>query len=654
MCGIGGVIAPGFSRERLVEFATKMSEPIFHRGPDDVGHWFEEQSGLLLVHRRLAIQDLSPAGHQPMKSRDGRFTIVFNGEIYNFKELASELSKQGFIFRGGSDTEVMLAAFEHWGVLEAIKKFVGMFAFALYDSRTQELVLCRDRFGEKPLYFGWVDKRFVFASELKSIQAIAENSIALDKRALSSFFRFGYVPAPFSIYQNIYKLMSGSVFVIDIRRFQLDQPFSPFPDSSSVSPSKYWNLKDVVHAAKTKIITTDAEAVEQLDELLRSTIKNQCISDVPIGALLSGGVDSTTVAAVMQSVNSNPINTFTIGFKEKEFDEAPYARQIADYLKTNHHELYVSGRDGLDLIPTLSRIWDEPYADSSQIPALLVSRMAKSQVTVCLSGDGGDELFCGYNRYTDTDAVWNRIKQLPMPIRKMVASGIDGVPVNAWDRGYGFVKSLVGGPTQANFGAKLQKLAELMRTKSKDDAYRFLVSYWQNPESIAQSAECESIMERIPDPKAGSFIENAMFWDQLGYLPDDNLVKGDRSSMASSLELRLPLLDHRIAEFSWRLPLHMKCRNGTTKWALRQVLYKYVPAPMIERPKMGFSVPIKDWLRGPLREWADSLLTAEVLESSGLSASVIRSAWKEHCDGVRDHSNRLWTVLMYEAWLQGK
>lgn len=644
-------MARGLAGDGLRQVARHLSGAIVHRGPDGAGEWIDDRMSVALVHRRLAIQDLSPAGHQPMSSGSGRYQIVFNGEIYNFKSLAAELAKAGFSFRGGSDTEVMLAAFEHWGVESSIKRFVGMFAFALYDSREKTLLLCRDRIGEKPLYYGWTRKGFLFSSELKSIRAAVAGELRQDDSALAAYLRFGYVPSPHSIYAGIYKLVPGTTLVIDVANGSSADGFSPYADSAPFSPRKYWSVLAVAQQGLQNPVRNEDEAIAELDGLLRSAVGDQCIADVPIGAFLSGGVDSTLVASIMQAVNARPIDTFTIGFSEKEFDEAPYARKIAQHLGTSHHEFYISANDCLDLIPQLPIIWDEPFADSSQMPALMVARMARTAVTVCLSGDGGDEMFCGYNRYISTERLWSRFGKVPRPLRTLLGKGLGTISPPTLDKLYRVIMRLQNDSrTQANVGVKVHKLAESLQLESIDDVYRYLLSYWNDVKQLLAAAEAPSAMDQLPAPRLPHFIDNAMLWDQVGYLPDDNLVKGDRSSMAVGMELRLPLLDHRVIEYSWRLPLEMKNKQGVSKAVLRQLLYRYVPRELIERPKMGFSVPIGAWLKGPLRDWSESLLSKEALEASGLSASPIRAGWFEHCEGTRDHSNQLWTILMYQMW----
>jgi asparagine synthase (glutamine-hydrolysing) len=656
MCGIAGIIAPtGWSQQALQEAASDMAATMYHRGPDAQGVWVDPQQPLALAHRRLSIQDLSSAGHQPMISASGRFHIVFNGEIYNFQILADELRQCGHRFRSHSDTEVLLAAMEEWGIEATLVRSRGMFAFAVWDKHLRELILCRDRMGEKPLFFGWLENCFVFASELKALHSVFHTVLTVDNDALAAFFRFGYVPTPYSIYRNVFKLFPGTCLRVPVAPLPAVSAFHPLPGKALLSPQPYWQVETIARHGIANPILDENEAIEQLDLLLRDTITLQRMADVPLGAFLSGGVDSSLVVAVMQTVSDKPISTFTIGFKEKEFDEAPYARAIARHIGSEHYEYNISANDGLALIEDLPRYWDEPFADSSQISSLLVAKMARQKVTVCLTGDGGDELFCGYNRYFASVKVWSIQKQLPYCLRQIIGKAIAAIPPHAWQSTYALLKRFSGNsPTQANVGMKIHKLAGMMQKASMYAAYRDLMSYWQEPGDILGNIrEAASIMDRQSNPELGHFIHDAMYWDQLGYLIDDNLVKGDRASMAFSLEARMPLLDHRIVELSWRLPLSMKYRDGQSKWLLRQVLYRYVPKALIDRPKMGFSVPIRDWLKGPLKNWAGDLLNSNSAMASGmLKQQTIQQVWRQHLNGSHDHSNKLWTLCMWLTWLE--
>ena len=658
MCGIAGIIAPThINYQTLMEIVGAMANTLLHRGPDAHGVWVDPQYSVALSHRRLSIQDLSSAGNQPMSSAGERFHIVFNGEIYNFKTLAEELRQLGHQFRGHSDTEVLLAAMEEWGIEVTLKRSRGMFAMAVWDRQSRELILCRDRLGEKPLFFGWVNKYFAFASELKALKKVFNGALIIDNDALAAYFRYGYVPTPHSIYKNIFKLLPGTYLRIPLIPLPAASGFNPLPDKNILSPQHYWDVETIARQGLANLILDEHEAVELLDSLLRDAISQQKIADVPIGAFLSGGVDSSLVAAVMQAIADKPITTFTIGFKEKEFDEAPYARAVAKHIGSDHQEYYVSANDGLALVEDIPRYWDEPFADSSQIPSLFVAKMARQKVTVCLTGDGGDELFCGYNRYFASAHFWSLQQHVPYFLRKIAGETIAMISPRVWQGSYLFYKRLMhDNRTQANVGLKIHKLAGLICMSSKYEAYRYLMSYWQEPGDIMKyTREVSSVLDRESSPMLGNFIHDAMYWDQLGYLIDDNLVKGDRSSMAYSLETRLPLLDHRIVEFSWRLPLAMKYRNGKSKWLLRQVLDRYVPKSLIERPKMGFTVPVGEWLRGPLKVWAGDLLHSERSIGAGVLNEVnIQRVWKEHQNGSHDHSNKLWTLCMWLAWVEQK
>jgi len=653
MCGIVGFFTNfGLSKDQLRSKICAMNDTLVHRGPDDSGIWVDMALSIALGHRRLAIQDLSPTGQQPMMSSSGRFHIVFNGEIYNFKEIQHDLIGRGYQFRGSSDTEVLLASVEEWGIELALKKSRGMFAIAIWDQKERELILARDRMGEKPLFYGWIEGAFVFASELKAIRKIFSISMEIDPAATAAFFRFGYVPSPHCIYKNFFKLVPGTYLRISLSQLSTLSDFNPLSDNGFFCPQAYWTLQKSVNDGLLNPILDEQEAITQFDSLLQNTLSLHQISDVPLGAFLSGGIDSSLICAVLQAISKSPVKTFTIGFKEKEFDEAPYARSIANYLGTDHHEYYVSASDGLDLIPEISKYWDEPFADVSQIPSLMVARIARQDVTVCLTGDGGDELFCGYNRYFANAALWSMINKIPLQLRRLAGKSLSLFPPRVWQNVYDLSKKLVGSyRTQANVGLKVQKLAKIMQMRSEKDAYLYLMSVWDNPKQLLMhTQESSSVFDRQPTPGLGHFIHDAMCWDQLGYLVDDNLVKGDRSSMAASLETRLPLLDHRIVEFSWRLPLAMKYRRGQSKWLLRQVLYKYVPKELIERPKMGFSVPISDWLRGELRDWAGDLMHSYCCNEKLENKSVLQKIWREHMLGINDHGNKLWILLTWINW----
>jgi asparagine synthase (glutamine-hydrolysing) len=657
MCGIAGIIEATSSIESLTAKGEAMVDTLIHRGPDGGGTWVDEIHGLVLGHRRLSIQDVSTFGKQPMLSASDRYVIVFNGEIYNFKEISADLSARGHQFSGHSDTEVLLAAIEEWGLIEAVNQFVGMFAFALWDRKNKIIHLCRDRLGEKPLYYGWLGGVFYFASELKAIKKVVSSDLlSIDPDGLANFLKYGYVSAPYSIYRNINKLMPGTILSIPAATNFSQVQYSQWPDTSEISPKTYWSVLNSVNSGRSALIRNEAEAVEQLDTLLRRTIRQQMIADVKIGTFLSGGIDSTIVSAIAQQESSENVRTYTIGFTEKEYDESVYAEKIARHLGTDHLTMHVTPNDALQVVPDLASIYDEPFSDSSQIPSYLVSKLAREHVTVCLSGDGGDELFAGYNRYIWTQSLWSKFSVAPDSVRQLIGKLL-AVPSPAfWD-------SIYKGATrfkpedferQKMMGLKLQKLAGLMQQKDIYKAYDYLMSYWSDPENLMAPGLRGNLQEsKVSYSDATEFIDEAMYLDQIGYLPGDNLVKVDRASMAVSLETRLPLLSHEVVDFAWRIPAAMKVKDNVTKWVLREVLYNYVPQEMIDRPKMGFSVPVGKWLRGELREWAEDLLgTLDTKAVGMLQKQPIKKAWREHISGKFDHSHRLWTVLMFLSWLE--
>ncbi|MBD1903534.1 asparagine synthase (glutamine-hydrolyzing) [Trichocoleus sp. DQ-A3] len=653
MCGITGFWDTSCQKSALQmqAIAQKMSNTLLHRGPDDGGVWVDAASGIGFGHRRLAIVDLSPEGHQPMVSANGRYVIVFNGEIYNFLELRRELERLGHRFRGRSDTEVMLAAFSEWDVEPAVKRFNGMFAFALWDWQERVLHLGRDKLGEKPLYYGWINGTFLFASELKAIKAYPNFEAEINRDALALFMRHNYIPAPYSVYKGIYKLPPGTLL--------------SWNGGATRSPTvPYWSAKEVAESGIANPFTgSKSEAVEQLEALLQQAVHLRMVADVPLGAFLSGGIDSSTVVALMQQVSSQQVKTFTIGFDEDAFNEAAYAKAVAKHLGTDHTELYVTPEEALAVIPKLPMLYDEPFSDSSQIPTFLVSQLARQQVTVALSGDGGDELFAGYNRYFWGAKIWQQIGWIPPSLRQVAASALTRLSPQAWDRGFTHFDSLLPARLQQRHpGDKLHKLAEILAVSHPDAMYKGLVSHWKNPEAVViGSCEPPTILSdaygsdsalRQHWTRLPSFIQRMMYLDTVTYLPDDILTKVDRASMGVGLEARVPLLDHRLVEFAWRVPLSMKIQNKQGKWLLRQVLCKYVPSNLIERPKMGFGVPIKRWLRGSLRDWAEELLSEQRLRDEGFfNPQPIRQKWKEHLAGDRNWQYYLWDVLMFQAWL---
>jgi len=626
-----------------------MTDTLFHRGPDAGAVWLDEGAGLALGHRRLSIIELSEEGAQPMVSACGRYVLAYNGEVYNHFELRQELLRNGHepSWRGHSDTETLLAGFVFWGVTETLRKAAGMFAFALWDKAERTLTLAQDRFGEKPLYYGWAGKgsgqAFVFGSELKSLRAYPGFDNPVNRSALGLYFRFCTVPAPYSIYEDVFKLMPGTMLTLR----------AGITATREVKPEIYWRLTDAVRNGFANQIVDEREAVSKLESALRNAVALQAVADVPLGAFLSGGVDSSTIVALMQTQSAHPVQTFTIGFDEAGFDESPHALAAARHLGTEHHELRVSADDARSVIPLLPQLFDEPFADSSQIPTYLVCKAARQNVTVALSGDAGDELFGGYNRYFWAGSIWNKIAWLSPVLRQALGNSIQQFPVEAWDK-LGRIMPGINGI--ARLGDKAHKMAFRMKTvNSLDDLYRSLVTEW--PVEVAIVKGSSSLATQIDN--AGFVLgiseseHRMMLWDTLTYLPDDILTKVDRAAMGVSLETRVPFLDHRVAELAWRLPLNMKIREGVGKWALRQVLYNYVPRQLIERPKAGFGIPVGQWLRGPLRDWAETLLDEKRLEQEGyLNPEPVREIWEQHLSGRHDWTVRLWTVLMFQAWLE--
>lgn len=640
MCGFTGFLdfRKRLGPDELRSTARDMALRIRHRGPDDSGEWVDAEAGIAFGFRRLSIIDTSAAGHQPMLSPSGRYVLMFNGEFYNFAEVRKELPS-GISFRGHSDTEVILAGIETWGLEATVSKMIGMFAFALWDRELQLLHLVRDRIGVKPLYYGKIGSTFFFGSELKAFTAHPAFAAEIDRTAVALLLRYGYIPTPHTIYSGISKLTPGAILSVASGKEPIE--------------TRYWSGADVALAGLRSPFTgTAAEAEQELDGLLRSAVGYRMVSDVPIGVFLSGGIDSSTVVAFMQAQSAQPVKSFSIGFHEQTYDEAKYAKAVARHLGTDHTELYVTPEEALAVIPKLPAIYDEPFADPSQIPTYLVSALARRRVTVSLSGDGGDELFGGYNRYFLGRSVWDAIGWIPTAIRAAGGRTIGAIRPGTWDRIFGVLPQRVR-PSAP--GDKIGKAAEVIGLASPDDIYRRLVSQWPASEQIVRgvgagdSAHWDD--ERVQSVE--DFTHRMMLLDLLTYLPDDIMVKVDRASMAVSLEAREPLLDHRLVAFAWRLPLHMKVRNGKGKWLLRRVLSRYVPADLMERPKMGFGLPIDQWLRGPLRDWADDLLDESRLRSEGiLDPEPIRRKWLEHRNGTRNWHYRLWTVLMFQLWLR--
>lgn len=637
MCGLTGfwdlkhTINPG-SYDKI---AQEMALQIKDRGPDSEGVWCDQAAGIAFGHRRLAIVDLSPTGHQPMVSDSQKTVISYNGEIFNTAELRNELIAQGHNFRGLSDTEVILEACEAWGIEEAVKRFIGMFVFVIWDRQEKVLSLVRDRMGIKPLYWGFHQNVLLFGSQLKSFKPHPAFKPQINLEAASSFLRFNYVPAPLSIFQEIHKLLPGTILTINAL--------------GECHTKVFWDMAKVaLQRQDDKSMKSEPELIEDLDILLRDAVKRRMVADVPLGAFLSGGIDSSTVVALMQSQSNCPIQSYSIGFHEKEYDEAPLAKAVAQHLGTEHHELYLSPSDTYEIIPTISEWCDEPFADSSQIPTYLVSKLARTQVTVSLSGDGGDELFAGYTRYSMGTKVAKILGHTPEWILQQVSNGIHLLSPQTWDL---LAKPFPKSVRPRHIGDKAYKMARIFSERSY--YYRGLVSSWTNPTDIIPQVQEPEIgpwyhpqIEMFRNP-----IEQMQFMDTISYLPDDILTKVDRASMAVSLEARVPLLDHRVVEFAWSLPMSMKIRKGKGKWILRQVLERYIPTQFIDRPKMGFGIPIGDWLRGPLRGWAENLLAESRLRNEGLfNPTLIKTQWEEHLLGHRNWQHSLWCILMLQAW----
>jgi asparagine synthase (glutamine-hydrolysing) len=644
MCGLAGILAPGQHADRLAGALDTMTRTLTHRGPDDQGTWLDAETGFGLGFRRLAIIDLSAEGHQPMTSAGGRYVLAFNGEVYNYRELRPELEGLGHRFRGHSDTEVILAAIEQWGVMGALERFVGMFAIALWDRAERQLHLVRDRLGIKPLYIYHGPGIVAFASELKALASLPEFDRTVDPDALAAYLRYLYVPAPLTIYRNTMKLLPGHVLTISD------------PAITAVAVP-FWTAAEAARAGEAEPFTgDDRDGVDEVERLLLDATRLRMRADVPLGAFLSGGVDSSTVVALMQRLAPTPVRTFTIGFDAREHDETAAASAVARHLGTDHTEIRLTGEDARALIPRMPTVFDEPFADPSQLPTLLICEAARrGGLVVAVSGDGGDELFAGYNRYSYGERVFGRALRVPRTARRMVGAGLQRVPADSWDRMHRVLSPALpnGLGGQRLVGDKLQKLGRLLPFRDYPGMYRSLLSAWQEPESLMQGASGS------PDPVESALgqhpqldnLGRMLLADQRTYLADDLLAKVDRASMAVSLEVRVPILDHRVVEFSWRLPRRFKIRDGRGKWVLRQVLYRHVPAALVDRPKVGFSVPIDQWLRGPLRAWAEDMLAPERLARDELlRAAPIRKAWSDFQAGGGRAGLGLWAVLMYQAW----
>ncbi len=642
MCGLAGIFTTS-ARSELAETTEAMVATIVHRGPDDKGIWLDAEAGIGLGFRRLAIIDLSEHGHQPMESSSGRYMMIYNGEVFNYRELRRDLEVAGWRFRGHSDTEVMLGALERWGVKAAATRFIGMFAAAVWDRELRALHLFRDRLGIKPLFVSASPGQVSFASELKALVAQPGFDRSIDLEALVAYLRYLYVPAPRSIYRSAAKLLPGHLITIF-------DPAQPLPPSE-----RFWSAEEAARRGLAEPFEgSDSEAIRQLEALLTDAVERRMIADVPLGALLSGGIDSSTVVALMQAKSTRPVKTFTIGFDVLRYNEAAHAARVARHLGTEHTELMLSGEDALAVVPRLPDMFDEPLADPSQIPTFLVCALARKEVTVALSGDGGDELFAGYNRYVVGARMLPRLLSMPRVARRLVAAGIGTLPPAGWDRVHAAVTPVLPASLRHRLpGEKLHKAGRLMELDTLADMYRSLLSAWNAPQRLVPGGgepadEVDRILRSNTRVEA---VEKMMLADQLTYLPDDLLAKVDRASMAVSLEVRVPLLDHRVVEFAWRLPQALKIRNGQGKWLLRQVLYQRVPRQIAERPKMGFSVPINEWLRGPLRGVAEELLALDRLKREGhFDAASVRSSWESFRDGRSHEGLAIWAIFLFQAW----
>jgi asparagine synthase (glutamine-hydrolysing) len=648
MCGLTGFLGSADNGQVMLTQLLHMTHQIAHRGPDADGHWLDTDAGIALGHRRLAIVDLTVAGAQPMQSGSGRWLLAFNGEIYNHLKLRVELEKGSSapVWRGHSDTETLLAGFDAWGIRATIEKCVGMFAMAVWCRQSQSLTLVRDRLGEKPLYYGWQGQGsnavFLFGSELKSLRAHRAFAEEIDGQALGSYMQNMAVAGAQSIYKGVYKVPPGIMLTLSRQK--------PTPVME-----RFWSVEHAaIQGAANHFVGSAIQAVDTLEALLKDAVAQQMIADVPLGAFLSGGVDSSTIVALMQMQIAHPVKTFSIGFDEDAYNEAEYARAVAAHLGTEHTDLYVTPQQALDVIPRLPTLYDEPFADSSQIPTFLVSQMTKQHVTVALSGDAGDELFAGYNRYQLTASLWPKLSRMPKSLRKVAGWSLTRFAPETLNR---WASRLSMSVRWASVGDKLHKGARVMSAGSVDELYRGMVAMgWPDPKEVVKGLPYYNSPMQMPEMPSLSDVERMMALDALNYLPDDILTKVDRAAMGVSLETRVPFLDHRVVEFAWGLPMEYKLRpeNGAlvTKWALRQVLYRHVPKALIERPKVGFGVPLEHWLRGPLRDWAEDLLSEERIKRDGyLHPAPIRKKWAEHLSGQRNNQHALWCVLMFQAWL---
>lgn len=650
MCGLIGFSQGCFNS---VSIAREMCKVIGHRGPDSNGVWFDAHSPVVVGHVRLSILEISEAGNQPMISECGRYVLALNGEIYNHQSLRKQLADSGLTinWRGHSDTETILFCFAAWGIEKTLQATIGMFAIAVWDKKEQVLTLARDRMGEKPLYWGWSNDLLIFASELKAMKAHPEFEAIIDRDALTLLLRHCYIPAPYSIYKGIQKLMPGHILKIPMQ--------GDLSQSKDAISRPYWSLNEVVEQGLANPFVGSPEAaVDALEKQLKKSVADQMLADVPLGAFLSGGVDSSIIVALMQSQSDSPVHTFTLGFNESGYNEAEHAKAVAKHLGTEHTELYVQAHNALSVIPNLANMYCEPFADSSQIPSFLVSQLAKQHVSVALSGDAGDELFGGYNRYVAAQKVWGPVQKLPSFVRSLAAGGLRSLSPNSWDKLFEVAKPVLPKRFQLSIpGEKARKLSEVLTLSSGEAFYRQLTSHWTDPASVVINGQEPITLLTNPAawPKTDCLEHAMMAMDAQTYMSDDVLVKVDRAAMANSLETRTPMLDHRVVELAWKMPLDYKIRDGQGKWLLRQVLYKYVPKDLIERPKAGFGIPLANWLRGPLREWAEALLDEKRLGQEGyFHPAPIRKIWLEHLSGKKNWQYHLWNILMFQAWLENQ
>ena len=647
MCGITGFYSN--SKMEFQKIISKMNEAIAYRGPDASGIWYDKDIGIILGHQRLSILELSSAGSQPMRSKSSRYIITYNGEIYNHFEIREELkrNKMSILWQGNSDTETLLEAIDFWGIEKTLQKIDGMYAFGLYDRKKNNLILARDRMGEKPLYYGYQGNGentvFLFGSELKSLKEHPLFSPEINRNSVALQLRYNYIPAPYSIYKNIFKLKPGQYLVLS----ELD-----LKKNTLANPKNYWSLKDQIIIGKESQINMEEKyQIKSLEDHLKKSVQKQMISDVPIGAFLSGGIDSSTIVSMMQSLSTRPIKTFTVGFDDKEYNEADFAKKIANHLGTDHHELFISSEKIINTIPSIPSIYDEPFSDSSQIPTFLIAKLAKDSVKVALSGDGGDELFCGYNRHIFSKKLSLIFNTTPLMIRKILAEFILCLPINYWNY-LGKAFPLFG--NHKNLGDKLNRISSSLKLDKLDDLHLNLISQCKNPNDLViNGQESHTLFDNIDQEIRNLELqEQMMVLDQLTYLPDDILVKVDRAAMSSSLETRMPFLDHNLVEFAWRIPHRLKFRNGKGKWIIRKILNNYIPKDLIERPKMGFGVPLDSWLRGSLKDWAEDLIDEKKLKNEGfLNSKIVKNIWNEHLSRKRNCQNELWAILMFQSWL---